>query len=172
VFFLVDVEVRQWLKGQGAQDLAPRVAIRRAAYEAFCATPDPPETFLLREGHIVVTDQELDQEDAQVLEGLPGSPGRVTGRARVIVDPGLPESRLEPGEILVAPFTDVGWTPLFLAASGVVMDKGGPLSHSCVVAREYGIPAVVNARRATALIQTGDLITLDGDSGVIYLPKR
>lgn len=172
VFFLVDGEVRQWLKGHGAQDLAPRVAIRRAAYAAFCATPDPPETFLFSDGHIVVTEEELDQEDAQALEGLPGSPGRVTGRARVIIDPGHPEARLKPGEILVAPFTDVGWTPLFLAASGVVMDKGGPLSHSCVVAREYGIPAVVNARRATSLIQTGDLITLDGDSGVIYLPKR
>jgi phosphohistidine swiveling domain-containing protein len=170
VFFLVDAEVRAWLRGEGGQELALRVAIRRAAYEAFEATPDPPETFLLKDGHIMTTEAALDEAASRTLEGLPGSPGRVTGRARVIFDPNGAQSRLEPGEILVAPFTDVGWTPLFLAAAGVVMDKGGPLSHSCVVAREYGIPAVVNARRATALIRTGDLITLDGDRGVVYLP--
>ena len=69
-----------------------------------------------------------------------------------------------PGEIIVASFTDVGWTPLFLLASGVVADIGGPLSHAAVVAREYGIPAVVNVKEATKLIQPGDLITVDGDT--------
>jgi pyruvate,water dikinase len=95
----------------------------------------------------------------------------VTGPARVIFDPSAKDTQIRPGEILVAPFTDVGWTPLFLAAAGVVMDRGGPLSHSCIVAREYGIPAVVNTKIASSTIRTGDIITLDGNAGLVYLPK-
>src|SRR6266566_1464396 len=75
------------------------------------------------------------------LTGFPASPGRVTAKARVILDP--TGARLEPGEVLVAPSTDPGWTPLFLTAGGLVMEMGGSISHGAVVAREYGIPAVV-----------------------------
>ena len=75
------------------------------------------------------------------LIGVAASPGEATGPARVILDP--VGAHLEPGEILVAPSTDPGWTPLFLTAGGLVMEMGGPNSHGAVVAREYGIPAVV-----------------------------
>ncbi len=171
VFFLTSQEARGFLSGDSADDFALRVIARRAAFEAFEAIPDPPDNFMLIDGVIVTTEQEP-VEGRDTIEGLPGSSGRVTGPARVVIDPSAPGSTLRPGEILVAPLTDVGWTPLFLAASGVVMDKGGPLSHSCIVAREFGIPAVVNARRATERIKTGDIITLDGDAGLVYLPKR
>ncbi|MEL6182141.1 MAG: PEP-utilizing enzyme, partial [Myxococcota bacterium] len=171
IFFLTQDEVREVLQGSPTDDLGVRVALRRAEYNAFQNTPDPPETFTLSRGRIHSTEPETPGPKDE-LHGLPGSSGRVTARARVILDPTAPDAQLHPGEILVAPLTDVGWTPLFLAASGVVMDKGGPLSHSCIVAREYGIPAVVNVKRGTALIQTGDLITLDGDRGVVYLPHR
>ena len=77
---------------------------------------------------------------------LPASAGTVTGRARVVLDP--VGAHLEPGEILVAPSTDPGWTPLFLTAGGLVMEMGGANSHGAVVAREYGIPAVVGVRDA------------------------
>ena len=79
------------------------------------------------------------------------------------------KEHLQRGEILVAPFTDPGWTPYFLPAAAIVMDQGGILSHGSVVAREYGIPAVVNVGPATAIIQTGQTITVDADRGVVYL---
>jgi rifampicin phosphotransferase len=100
-----------------------------------------------------------------VLYGTPASGGVVTEKARVILDPG--GARLEPGEILVAPSTDPGWTPLFLTAGGLVMEMGGPMSHGAIVAREYGIPAVVGVPDATERINTGERITVDGAAGEI-----
>jgi phosphoenolpyruvate synthase/pyruvate phosphate dikinase len=70
---------------------------------------------------------------------------------------------------LVAPSTDPGWTPLFLTAGGLVMEMGGPMSHGAIVAREYGIPAVVGAPGATEVITTGQTITVDGSSGIVLL---
>jgi pyruvate,water dikinase len=89
----------------------------------------------------------------------------VTAPARVILDPGA--AVLEPGEILIAPSTDPGWTPLFLTAGGLVMEMGGPMSHGAIVAREYGIPAVVGVADATERIVTGQEITVDGSAGTI-----
>jgi pyruvate,water dikinase len=99
------------------------------------------------------------------LSGTPASAGTITARARVILDP--QGAHLEPGEILVAPSTDPGWTPLFLTAGGLVMEMGGPNSHGAVVAREYGIPAVVGVPDATARIATGHSITVDGAAGTV-----
>jgi phosphohistidine swiveling domain-containing protein len=99
------------------------------------------------------------------MSGSPASAGWVTARARVILDP--VGARLEPGEILVAPSTDPGWTPLFLTAGGLVMEMGGPNSHGAVVAREYGIPAVVGVPEATARLATGQKITVDGGAGTV-----
>jgi rifampicin phosphotransferase len=105
--------------------------------------------------------------DGSMLEGTGASAGTVTGVARVILDPH--GARLEPGEILVAPSTDPGWTPLFLTAGGLVMEMGGPMSHGAIVAREYGIPAVVGAPGATERIKTGQTITVDGANGVVTI---
>ncbi|MFD8557635.1 PEP/pyruvate-binding domain-containing protein [Streptosporangium canum] len=99
------------------------------------------------------------------LTGTPASAGSVTGIARVVLDP--VGAHLEPGEILVCPSTDPGWTPLFLTAGGLVMEMGGANSHGAVVAREYGIPAVVGVASATEHIVTGQRITLDGTSGMV-----
>jgi pyruvate,water dikinase len=99
------------------------------------------------------------------LVGSPASAGMVTGRARVVLDPVGAE--LEPGEILVAPSTDPGWTPLFLTAGGLVMEMGGSNSHGAVVAREYGIPAVVGVPDATTRIVSGQLVTVDGAAGLV-----
>ena len=76
---------------------------------------------------------------------------------------------VRPGEVLVAPFTDPGWTPLFLNAAAIVTDMGGILSHGSIVAREYGIPAVVNAVGATRRIQTGQMIRVDGARGTVEI---
>ncbi len=178
VFFLTMDEVSAWLtersRGQVAEPMMPalRVAARRAEYETFCRAPDPPDTFTLSAGRLVAEttmEEPLSQEAAaRVLRGLPGSPGQVRGVARVLDNPRDGE-QLRPGEILVAPYTDVGWTPLFLVAGGVIMELGGALSHSCVVAREYGIPAVVNLKQATTRIEDGQIVTVDGDNGLVYL---
>lgn len=102
------------------------------------------------------------------LEGMGVSYGLVTGRARVVMDP-RECSEFKEGEILVAPVTDPGWTPLFVAADGLVMELGGTLSHGVIIAREYGIPAVVGVKDATRIIKTGQRITVDGNNGVVYI---
>ena len=110
-------------------------------------------------------------EETERLEGTGVSAGSVTGRARVIRDPAV-DGSLEPGEILVAPVTDAGWTPLFGLAAGVVVDIGSALSHGSTVAREYGLPAVVNVKTGTRVIRTGDLINVDGAAGRVTILER
>jgi pyruvate,water dikinase len=104
----------------------------------------------------------------KLLRGIPVSPGVSTGAARVILDP-RQEAVLQPGEILVAPVTDAAWGPLFLIAAGLVVDVGGPLSHGAIVAREYGLPAVVNVKEATRLVHTGQTITVNGSTGEVWV---
>ncbi|MFC5746259.1 PEP/pyruvate-binding domain-containing protein [Actinomadura rugatobispora] len=101
------------------------------------------------------------------LAGMAAAAGRATGRARVIRDPS--GARIEPGEILVAPTTDPGWTPLFMTAAGLVTETGSPVAHGPTVAREYGIPAVICLRDATHAIETGQLITIDGTAGTVHI---
>jgi phosphoenolpyruvate synthase/pyruvate phosphate dikinase len=99
------------------------------------------------------------------LRGTGVSPGVASGIARVIHSPA--GARLEPGEVLVAPSTDPGWTPLFLTASALVMEMGGMTSHGAVVAREYGIPAVVGVPGATARLTSGQRVVVDGSAGTV-----
>ncbi|CAI1773873.1 PEP/pyruvate-binding domain-containing protein [Serratia plymuthica] len=108
---------------------------------------------------------------AGVFTGLAASPGKVVGKARVITDLPTQAGELQPNEILVARFTDASWTPLFALATGIVTDIGSTLSHSCIVAREFGIPAVVNLKVATQLIASGDTLILDGDSGTVIIQR-
>ncbi len=103
-----------------------------------------------------------------VIRGVAASPGKVTGIARVLHGPG-DFSRMVPGDVLVAPITTPAWTPLFAMACAVVTDVGGPLSHGSIVAREYGIPAVLGTETATRRIQDGQTITVDGSAGIIKL---
>lgn len=164
IFFLTEEELGAFLRGELRESRRDAVLRRRIAYERdrhvrlperFTGTPEPlpPET------HATA---------GAVLEGTPVSPGIVTGRARVILDPAH-DSALRVGEVLVAPVTDAGWTPLFSIASGLVVDMGSPLSHGSTVAREFGLPAVVNVQDATTRIRTGDLISVDGTRGVVTL---
>lgn len=111
-------------------------------------------------------------EQNNLIKGLGASPGIIIARARVITDLATQAEHFKQGEILVTRFTEASWTPLFLLAAGVVADIGSLLSHSSIVAREFGIPAIVNARNATQIINTGDLIYLDGDKGEIRIGER
>ena len=109
-----------------------------------------------------------DPKHPELISGIPGAPGKVTGTARVIVRL-ADASRLGRGEILIAPTTSPPWTPLFITAGGIVTDTGGGLSHCAIVAREYGIPAVVGSRVATAAIKDGQQIEVDGDAGTVRI---
>jgi pyruvate,water dikinase len=102
------------------------------------------------------------------IRGIPVSRGLVRARAR-IVNSVAEAATLQPGEIMVVSFTDIGWTPYFSLISGLITEIGSPLSHGAVVAREYGIPAVVSAKGARNFIKTGDMVALDGESGTVEL---
>ncbi|MDP6605432.1 MAG: PEP-utilizing enzyme [Dehalococcoidia bacterium] len=104
------------------------------------------------------------------VRGLASSPGIVRGTARLVRE--LAEvGKFERGDVLVTYATAPPWTPLFAVASAVVTDAGGPLSHAAVVAREYGIPAVTGTKGATARIEDGMVVTVDGDEGVVRIER-
>ncbi|WP_084957813.1 PEP/pyruvate-binding domain-containing protein [Thermoactinospora rubra] len=163
VYFLTFPEVRAALDGG---DRREPVAERRAAYELERRRRHVPRV-LLSDGTEPEALAAVAAEGA--LTGTPASAGTVTGVARVVLDP--VDARLEPGEILVCPSTDPGWTPLFLTAGGLVMEMGGSMSHGAVVAREYGIPAVVGVPHATERIASGQVITVDGATGTVTVAE-
>jgi pyruvate,water dikinase len=112
-----------------------------------------------------------EKEVVERLEGFPGSPGVVEGPAHVILS--FEEfPTLQSGEILICPYTSTAWTPLFLKIAGVVTDTGGMLTHAAIAAREYGIPAVVGTWNATHSIRNGDVVKVDGNTGVVEVVKR
>jgi pyruvate,water dikinase len=104
----------------------------------------------------------------EVLTGFSGCPGQATGTARVVLDPADPTA-LEPGDILVAPYTDPSWTPLFVAAAGVVVDVGAAQSHAMIVSRELGIPCVPSVTGASRRIPDGATVLVDGDAGTVTI---
>ncbi len=108
-------------------------------------------------------------DDVSEVTGVAVSPGVVEGRVRVVLDPSQP---LEPGEILVCETTDPSWTSMFLVAAGLVIDIGGALSHGAIVARELGVPCVINTRVGTRTLRTGDLVRVDGGAGRVDILSR
>lgn len=104
------------------------------------------------------------------LLGVPASPGRATGPARVVLGP-ADFAAFRPGEILIAPATTPAWTPLFGRAAAIVTDVGGPLSHGSIVAREYGVPAVLGVGSATRRVRTGQIVTVEGDTGRVVVER-
>jgi pyruvate,water dikinase len=109
-----------------------------------------------------------EDQTGDLIKGIGGSMGTVIAPARVLGGP-QDFGQMQPGDVLVASITTPAWTSLFAMASGVVTDIGGPLSHSSIVAREYGIPAVLGTAVATRRIRSGQLIRVDGDAGTVKL---
>jgi pyruvate,water dikinase len=165
IFFITLQEAHAALAGE---DMCDIVSERRTCYEQELQRRHVPRV-LLSDGIEPAPAVMGAAEPQGMLRGIPASPGSITGRARVILDP--TGAHLEPGEILVAPSTDPGWTPLFLTAGGLVMEMGGAISHGAVVAREYGIPAVVGVPEATERITTGQRITVDGAAGTVIIEE-
>lgn len=161
-FFLTWLEIRDLLAGSLTPEASKALADRRKRDFAWSTRLCVPK---LQEGVARTVDLER-LAGTEELHGLGVSPGQALGVARVITDP-REDARIEPGEILVAPVTDVAWTPLFGQAAALVVEVGGLLSHGSIVAREYGMPAVVGVRGATRAIRTGDRIAVDGAKGFV-----
>jgi phosphohistidine swiveling domain-containing protein len=166
IFFLELPEIESLGQNEADFDVHRRVAERRAEYEQNCAVT-PPSVVVGRFDPGKYTGFQIDAT-VRELKGIAVSPGVATGKARVILRTDEQE-HVEPGEILVAPFTDPAWTPYFLPAAGVVMDMGGVLSHGAIIAREYGIPAVVNVGPASQIIRTGQTIHIDANRGTVTI---
>ena len=160
--------VNFWELYQAIQDnsnLTDLVEQRKEEYRHFKKLSAP--RLLTCDGEEPKASYQREDLPAGSLIGMPVSSGRIEGIAKVVTDPA--ETSLNKGEILVAPFTDPGWTPLFINASGLVMEVGGLLTHGTVVAREYGIPAVVGIVDATKKIKTGQKIRVEGDAGYVLI---
>jgi pyruvate,water dikinase len=174
IFFLNFDELRPIQKGRPGFDVIGTVARRRTEYEANRLLSPPAvvvgrcESWRTLPAASVSEDHGTGVLDNHVLRGLAVSPGVVTGPARVVL---RADTRVQvlPGEILVAPFTDPGWTPYFLQAAAIVTELGGLLSHGSIIAREYGIPAVVNIGPATGFITTGQMLEVDGNRGEVRI---
>ena len=169
VFMLLESELDDFVADPASfrEILADRAADYAALWDV-----EPP--FLIRDGELPPLSEWSRRSDSEAEPvapgaervGVSGSPGMVTGTARVVMDPRDPAA-LEPGDILVAPFTDPSWTPLFMTAGAVVVDVGSPLSHAVIVSRELGLPCVVSATGATGSIPDGATVEVNGDTGVV-----
>jgi pyruvate,water dikinase len=145
------------------RSLPPFPSIIRGKFDPFTWVKDPNRRINYYDpaGPIIAPDSET-------LKGFAGAAGRIEGRVRVLLKPEEGEI-LQPGEILVASTTNVGWTTLFPKAAAIITDIGEPLSHAAIVARELGIPAVVGCGNATTRLKTGDKVIVDGGQGVVKL---
>jgi pyruvate,water dikinase len=149
-----------------AQDWRGLIDRRRQTYRRELLRKQIPR-LLLSDGRAFYEGMSQPENTENIIQGSPVSPGAVEGRVRVVLDPR--QAGLLRGEILVCPGTDPSWTPLFLSAAGLVMEVGGMMTHGAVVAREYGIPAIVGVDQATTRLKTGQVIRMNGSSGEIVV---
>jgi len=157
-----------WLNGywdgDGARELAQDRALRR---ESWLAETAPDLVTEEPHGRMAVSAQPMaSPSESGTWSGIAVSPGSASGAARILYTP-TDAARLQQGDVLVAPSTDPGWTPLFLRASAIVVETGGFLSHGAIVAREYGIPAVANIPGILNALRDGESITVDGSRGCV-----
>jgi rifampicin phosphotransferase len=170
VFFLTTDEVLGLVEGTAVTtDLPPLVALRQREFAVFKERPAPADRFATRGavhlGNTFRAERPPVVPEGDAITGTGCCPGVVRGKARVILDPR--QAHIETGEILVAPRTDPGWIMLFPAAAGLLVEHGSLLSHSAIVAREMGIPAIVSIAGVTAWVQTGEWLEMDGSTGVV-----
>jgi len=171
IFMLLDDEVEDFVQDPGAmtQSLAARFDDWRELWEL-----EPP--FIIADGNVPPLGDWARKGETQVdavgtgdvLQGVPGCPGVIRGTARIILDP-LDALALDPGDIMIAPVTDPAWTPLFMAAGGVIVNVGGQISHAIIVSRELGLPCVVSVEHATSRIPGGATIEVNGATGQVTI---
>lgn len=175
VFWLAWIDLESYLRGEWDGRGAAALAGDRKMQAEVWRAQQPPDV-IIRDAHGNVAPQSQWREPSGAqraehghsLMGLPVSPGQAQGTACLLRHPSE-GGRLRRGDVLVAPTTDPAWTPLFLRASSLVMEVGGYLSHGAIVAREYGIPAVVNVPGVMQAIHDGDQVAVDGDAGRVVI---
>ncbi len=161
-------EVDALVKGKVVEELSTKIAARKRQRKQ-------AEEYTLPDAWVgtVTPTKRAKVVATTALSGLGVSAGTATGRARIILNTEAAfEREIEPGDILVAPFTDTPWTPLFIPAAAIVVETGGMLSHAATVAREFGIPCVVLVHDATRIIGEGDTVTVDGATGTVTIDRR
>ncbi|OWA14770.1 PEP-utilizing enzyme, partial [Streptomyces sp. CS057] len=162
-FFLTFQEFHEAVRSRRVDEQLVRR--REEAFRSYRALTPP--RVLTSDGEALTGAYRRDDVPAGALTGLPVSAGTVEGRARVVLD--MAEADLEAGDILVTVFTDPSWSPLFVGIAGLVTEVGGLMTHGAVIAREYGLPAVVGVDRATRLIRDGQRIRVHGADGYVEL---
>jgi rifampicin phosphotransferase len=163
IFFLRFQELQNVVRTNQVDDELIRQ--RKDAFRSYQALTPP--RVLTSDGETLAGEYRRDDLPTDALVGLPVSAGTVEGRARVILD--MAAADVEPGDILVTAHTDPSWSPLFVAIAGLVTEVGGLMTHGAVIAREYGLPAVVGVERATHLIQDGQRIRVNGTDGYVEI---
>src|SRR5258706_5642368 len=163
IFYLRFEELYEGLRTNQVDDGLIRE--RKEAFKSYRALAPP--RVLTSDGEAVSGSYRRDDLPAGALVGLAVSAGTIEGRARVILD--IAKAHREPGDILVTAFTDPSWTPLFVAIKGLVTEVGGLMTHGAVIAREYGVPAVVGVEHATRLIRDGQRIRVHGTEGYVEI---
>jgi phosphoenolpyruvate synthase/pyruvate phosphate dikinase len=163
IFYLTFQELEGVVRTNEADDKL--ICQRKHAFSSYHALTPP--RVLTSEGEVIAGAYRRDDVPAGALIGLPVSGGTVEGRARVILD--MAEAEFEPGDILVTAYTDPSWTPLFVAIKGLVTEVGGLMTHGAVIAREYGLPAVVGVEHATRLIPDGQRVRVHGTDGFVEI---
>jgi pyruvate,water dikinase len=163
VFYLTFQELHDAVRTKHVDDAL--IGRRKDAFRSYQALTPP--RVLTSDGEVISGDYRRDDLPAGALIGLPVSTGIIEGRARVIAN--IAEANLEAGDILVTAYTDPSWTPLFVAVKGLVTEVGGLMTHGAVIAREYGLPAVVGVEQATQLIRDGQQIRVNGTDGYVEI---
>jgi pyruvate,water dikinase len=163
IFYLSFLELHDVVRTNHVDDQL--ISQRKDAFRSYQALTPP--RVLTSDGEVITGSYRRDDVPAGALVGLPVSAGIIEGRARVIHDMG--EADLEPGDILVTAYTDPSWSPLFVAIAGLVTEVGGVMTHGAVIAREYGLPAVVGVEHATRLIRDGQRIRVHGTDGYVEI---
>ena len=163
IFWLTFQELHDVVRTNQVDDQLIRQ--RKDAFRSYQALTPP--RVLTSDGEVITGAYRRDDLPAGALVGLPVSAGTIEGRARVILD--MAEADLEAGDILVTAYTDPSWTPLFVAIKGLVTEVGGLMTHGAVIAREYGLPAVVGVEHATRLIRDGQRIRVHGTDGYVEI---
>jgi phosphoenolpyruvate synthase/pyruvate phosphate dikinase len=168
IFYLRLEEVLRLQQGYlGWADVEERIRERRMQHIRLSKI-SPPKAINIDLKASLQSDRVPDTSNRDTFTGQPASPGSYEGIARVILDPSI-DVELKPGEILVAPYTDPAWTPLFLTAGAAVVEIGSYLSHAGTVAREFGMPCVVDLPGCTRFIHSGCRVHVDGDKGVVTM---
>ena len=163
IFYLTFQELHDVVRTHHVDDQL--ISQRKDAFRSYEALTPP--RVLTSDGEVVTGTYRRDGLPTGALVGLPVSAGTIEGRARVIHD--MAEADLEAGDILVTAYTDPSWTPVFVAIAGLVTEVGGLMTHGAVIAREYGLPAVVGVEQATRLIRNGQRIRVNGTDGYVEI---